>query len=437
MRIVRIGCLAVVFLLMVFSVNFGVLQAAQVIKTTAGQAVLVEGAEKARSEAVLDALGEALNRYIYDDMAVSREFERQINDKILKRRKFYVKSYGIQSERTLGDLYQVELRVELQSDLLEQELKKIEKGERRQVEQLTLVVLPPAESGHKGIDPNSSNRNYPHLENNGAQALEPTSLLQSLSEELAVYGFSLEMINPTSPDLLEMFAQLLKTNQAESRQMPKASWFQGLLPGDLIVVVRSSKVREEIIVSLRKSFWQAQADILFIDTKNEMVTHLPRVTAKIINSDYIAGMEQLTKKLTKQVQQSSLDRLLRDYIVPQESEELVVLQCQGFHNPADFAVFKESLQSLRTVKEVTLQALAPGCLELGVRILTSAPLLVKWLNSYRSENTSFTLQVFPLGEGLGRSRQSPVISQQSMVALGDEIPEHFLVRVNYAPETGN
>ncbi len=84
-----------------------------------------------------------------------------------------------------------------------------------------------------------------------------------------------------------------------------------------------------------------------------------------------------------------------------------------------------------------MQALAPGCLELGVRILTSVPLLVKWLNGYHLENTSFTLQVFPLGEGLGGSRQSSVISQQSMVALGDEIPEHFLVRVNYAPETGN
>ena len=38
---------------------------------------MVGGAEKARSEAVFDALGEALSLYIYSDMAVSHEFEQQ------------------------------------------------------------------------------------------------------------------------------------------------------------------------------------------------------------------------------------------------------------------------------------------------------------------------------------------------------------------------
>ncbi|MEA1921230.1 MAG: hypothetical protein U9N63_01090, partial [Pseudomonadota bacterium] len=129
MKIVKIGWLTTVFLFLVLGSNPALLPAASVVKTTVGQAVLDGGSEKARAEAVFDALGEALSRYLYDDMAASYEFEQQINEKIIKRRKFYVKSYEIQSERTLGDLYQVELRVELQVDLLEQELRKIERRE--------------------------------------------------------------------------------------------------------------------------------------------------------------------------------------------------------------------------------------------------------------------------------------------------------------------
>ena len=406
MKITRVSYLLLVIFMMLCCSRIGLLQAS-LVKTTIGQAVLVDGSEKARSQAVMDALGEALNLYIYEDMAVSQEFEQQVNEKILNNRKSYVKSYEIQSEYTLGDLYQVELRVELQTDLLKQELKKIERGERLQVERLTLVVLP-----LNGIEPDSS-----HIDNGGAQALalEPSSLFRSLQQELAIYGFSLEMVEGLSQEMGLMFAQLLETGETENRQRPKASWFQGLLPGDLIVVVRPFKVSEERIVSLNKSFWRSQAEFLFIDTKNDMITYLPKVSAKVINSDYITGLEDLTEKLTGEVQRVCLDRLLRDYVVPRESESMVLLQCQGFLNPVDFRAFKETLLSLRTVKEVSLQALAAGSLELGVRILTSAPLLVKWLNDFYSEDLPFTFQVYPL----------------------DETPEHYLVRVNYAPTTGN
>ncbi len=407
MKIVRVCLLAVGFFLFTLGSNFAFVQAATVVKETAGQAVLVGGSEKARSEAVFDAIGEALSRYIYDDMAASHEFEQQINEKILKRRKRYVKSYGIQSERTLGDLYQVELRVELQSDLLGQELRKIERRKRRQVEHLTLVVLPPIGLGES----------HPQIDNGGihALALEPTALLQSLQQELAVYGFSLEMANTISPDLMAMFIKLMEASDAESQQKPEANWFQGLLYSDLIVVVRSAEISEERIVSLRKSFWRSQAELVFIDTKNDMITHLPTVTAKVINSDYVVGLEQLTENLTEQVQKTCLDRLLRDYIIPQESDELVVLQCEGFRQPADLAALKERLQSLRTVKKVSLLALASGSLELGVRIMTPAPLLVKWLNDFHSDDLPFTLKVYPL----------------------DETPEHYLVRVIYESTLDN
>ncbi|MEA1922700.1 MAG: hypothetical protein U9N63_08590, partial [Pseudomonadota bacterium] len=319
----------------------------------------------------------------------------------------YVKSYEIQSERTLGDLYQVELRVELQVDLLEQELRKIERRERRQVEHLTLVVLPTAGMG-ENLEP---------VDNGGLRnlALEPTVLEQSLQQELAVYGFSLEVVDTISPDLMGMFVQLLQKDELSGRSEPEAAWFQGLLSGDLIVAIRPGEVSEERIVSLRKSFWRSRAELVFIDTKNDMITHLPTVTAKVISSDYVAGLEKLTQNLTEGVQQACLDRLLRDYIVPQESEELMVLQFEGFRRPADFVLFKERLQSLRTVKEVSLQALAAGSIELGVRILISPPLLIKWFNGFSSDDLPFTFTVYPL----------------------DETPEHYLIRVNYDPAAGS
>ncbi len=403
----KIGWLVTVFLLLVMAGNPVLLPAASVVKTTAGQAVLDGGSEKARAEAVFDAFGEALSRYLYDDMAASYEFEQQINEKIIKRRKLYIKSYEIQSERTLGDLYRVELRVELQGDLLERELRKIERRERRQVEHLMLVILPAA-----GLE-----ENLESIDNGGAwsMALEPTVLRQRLQQELTVYGFSLEVVDTISPDLLSMFVQVLEENEIAGQSEPEAAWFQGLMPGDLIVAIRPGEVSEERIVSLQKSFWRSQAELVFIDTKNDMITHLPTVTAKVINADYVTGLEKLTGNLTERVQQACLDRLLRDYIVPQESEELVVLQFEGFRRPADFALFKERLKSLRTVKEVSLQALAAGSIELGVRILISAPLLIKWLNGFSSDDLPFTFTVYPL----------------------DETPEHYLVRVSYDPAAGS
>ena len=139
------------------------------------------------------------------------------------------------------------------------------------------------------------------------------------------------------------------------------------------------------------------------------------MTAKVINSDYVAGLEQLTENLTGKVQKTCLDRLLRDYIMPQESNALVVLQCDGFRRPVDFAAFKERLQSLRTVNEVSLLALSAGSLELEVRILTPSLLLIKWLNDFHSDDLPFTLKVYPL----------------------TKTPEHYLVRAIYESTLDN
>ncbi|MBN2810155.1 MAG: hypothetical protein JXR80_11735 [Deltaproteobacteria bacterium] len=417
MKSVRIFSLVLGFWLLLWGLDCRFVAAAVVVKTAAGQAVLVEGSEKARSQAVLDALGEALNRYLYDDLAVSREFASEIEEKILKRRKLYVKSYEIQSERTLGDLYQVELKVELQGDLLEQELRQIERREKRQVERLTLVVLAPATDPELGPD--------------GARSpvLEPTLLLQQLGKELDLYGFRLELVNPVAPELEPLLLPLLEAGSGLERPQPQAAWFEGVLPGDLIIVVRSSRVREEKIVSLQKSFWRSQAEIVFIDLKNRTITPLPEVTAKVINADYLAGAQELTETLTARVQQECLDHLLRDYVVPRESQSLVVLQCRGFRRPQDFAFFREQLQELRMVQEVSLQALAAGSVEVSVRLLTKAPLLLKWLNDFSAGNGSFTLQAYALDKG---------VAEKSMLdkTAADAGPEQFLVRVIYDSVTG-
>jgi len=54
------------------------LYAAVAVKMISGQAVLTEGVEKARKESISDALSEALNDYIYKDMAVNHKFEPQV-----------------------------------------------------------------------------------------------------------------------------------------------------------------------------------------------------------------------------------------------------------------------------------------------------------------------------------------------------------------------
>ena len=120
---------------------------------------------------------------------------------------------------------------------------------------MTLVVLPPAGAAE----------NHLRIENGRAHtvALEPTALLQSLGQELAVYGFSLEMVDTISSDLMAMFVKLMETSETENLQKAgRANWFQGLLPGDLIVLLRSGEVSEERIVSLQKSFWRSRAEIV-------------------------------------------------------------------------------------------------------------------------------------------------------------------------------
>lgn len=363
------------------------LYAASALKTISGQAVLTDGVEKARQESISDALGEVLRNYIYGDMAVNHKFEPQIDATILKNRNFFIKKFEIKNERTLGELYQIELLVELKSELIESELKKIEHLKKHQVKTLQLVVLPPgvssdhadSEIGNESDDPLTS-------------ILEPTTLNRELQQGLTVYGFTLSGSGKLAPELEEVFIKLMDTDDPGSREKFNASWFHGFMNADLAVVIRPAGVREERLLSLNKSFWHGQADIIFIDMKNNTITRLPTSEAKVISSDYITGMERLTRELSARVRKNVTGRLLRDYVVPGGEEAHVVLRCTGFRRPADFMAFKEHLKSLQTVKSISLQKLSAGFLELDVTTLTSAELLLKWINNFTVDGLPYHLQ---------------------------------------------
>ncbi len=356
---------------------------AAVVKTISGQAVLTEGVEKARKESISDALNESLSSYIYEDMAVNRKFESQVDEIIFKNRNLYIKNFEIQSERTLGELYQIELRVELNSELIEKDLQRIEHSKRLQINNLKLVVLPPA------TDPDED-------QSFNVSPLEPQVLARNLRQGLTVYGFELVPVGTVTPELESMFIKLMERDNVGVVRNFNASWFQGLIDGDMIIVVRPATVREEQIASLQKSFWHGLADIAFIDMKNSLITRLPTVSSKVISADYVAGMERLSKDLNAKIRKNVTDRLLRDYIVSGGVEQRLELKCSGFHKPADFIVFQERLRSLQTVKRVDLIALATDSITLEITTLTAADLLVKWLENAAADDLSFRLKVTPL-----------------------------------------
>ena len=357
-----------------------------VIKTISGQAVLTDGVEKARKESINDALGEALNNYIYGDMAVNHKFEPQIDEIIIKNRNRYIKNFAIQSEHTLGELYQIELRVELKSELIERDLKKIEKPEKLKVENLLLVFLSPKTGlSDPAADSASNETEF------STPALNPTALERELKQELMVYGFTLSGANELTPELRSTMSALLDSDESSALKEFNSAWFKGLMAGDLIIVVRPDEVREERIVSLRKSFWQSQAEIVFIDMKNDTITHLPTIETKIVGDDYVLGMERLTRELRDKVGVRIIDRLLRDYVIPGGNEIRIELECLGFQQPADFMAFKERLESLRTVNNVALKELTAGSLTIEITTLTPADLLREWLNNTAGKNLNFHL----------------------------------------------
>ncbi len=419
-------CLSIIIFGLTIIVANTTVYANNVTKTISGQAVLIDGVEKARKESINDALGEALNNYIYGDMAVNHKFEQQIDEIILKNRNRYIKKFTIQSEHTLGELYQIELRVELKSQLIERDLKKIEKSEKLKVENLLLLFLPPKiSSSGSGLESDRAETEF------SAPSLDPTALEHELEQELTLYGFRLSSANTLTPELKSMIVELLDSGESPALREFKSEWFKGVLTGDLIIVVRAADVREEKIVSLRKSFWQSQAEIVFIDIKNGAITYLPVVETKIVGDNYVVGMERLTQELSDKVCSHTIDRLLRDYVVPGGIEERIEFECMGFRQPADFMAFKERLRSLRTVKEVLLKEFAPGSLTIEITTLTPPEILGEWLNSAAAKNLNFQLQATLLPDLVPVSADQLAINNSATVPV-----RRYLVQVVYgAPDS--
>jgi hypothetical protein len=363
--------------------------AAVVVESVNGRAVLEGSADRARTQAVDAALRRALRRYVFEEQGISPKFEKKVNQEIISDRNRFIRSYEILRERTLGDLYQVELKVELRADLIDQVLAGIEQKHKQRVEHLVLAQLPPVRM--EGAAP-------------AAPVLESSLLLTELQGELQAYGFSLEAAGPLSAELKVMLSRVLADSGDGSGGRLDAGVFKGLLPGDLIIVVRSSPADEEKIVSLDKSLWKARAELAFIDLRNGRIIRLPPVNAKVINQDYVAGLKELTRTLTGRVKDACLDRLLRDYVIPERKKTEVVLECRGFPRPADFALFRQRLEALRSVSGVRIQALAAGLIELRLELVTPPRTLVAWINSFKAPDFPGRLTAYAAG-----GENSPVV----------------------------
>jgi hypothetical protein len=427
--ITRLCLLGLIFCLLLVCGGTQSLYAAATTKTISGQAVLTEGVEKARKESISDALGEVLRNYIYGDMAVDHKFAPQIDKIILKNRNFYIKKFEIKSERTLGELYQIELRVELKSELIESELEKIEHLKKRQIKTLQVVVLPPEAVVGGSSDLENSDRSDALL----TPVLEPTLLTRDLQQDLSVYGFTLTGSDPLRSELEATLVKLMETDNSYNlsrRQELDYSRLRGVISVDLLLVIRPSGVREERIASLNKSFWHSQADIVFIDMKNNVMMHLPTAESKVIGADYITGMERLTRELDANVRKSVLDRLLRDYVVPGGKEAQIILKCVGFRQPADFIVFKDRLKSVKTTKSVTLKELAAGSLEIEITTLSSIELLVKWINNFSFTGLSYRLSATALPASAAK------IENRSAIDPTVVSPAIYLVEVIYGAPNG-
>lgn len=347
--------------------------------TVDAQALLEQGMAKARQQAVNEALLEALRRNIFDNLAVSRDFEKEIEEKILDRREVFVKSYAIQNERTLGDLYWLELKVEIQDETLAAELAQIQQGRRLKVERLALVVMPPA----------GNTADLPIL-------FEPSALASSLGHELELYGFSLELLREPEADLLSLIRKTVMLENPSS--LPRAEWFQALIDVDLLIVLWAEGVSHESVVSLGKEFWRSQVRLAFIDCRNDLITVLPELKAKVISENYVDGLEKMTRKLQQVVADSCLERLSRDYLLPQAEQRNLRLQCKGLRLPADFERLREKLESLRGIGRFQLQALSAGSLEFEIEVLTPVPLLLDWLADYRDPAAGLWFKVYPLDD---------------------------------------
>ncbi len=422
-------------------------------KIIEGQAVLGQGATAARQEAIRAAFAEALRRYIYDDLGFSREYAAVVNEKILRHPRPFIRSYTIQQEQRFGDLYQVELKIDLQDALLGRELERIETGSRPEIVGVALMVLSlPAVREKKATAPAAA------LSGDSAalsSVTPPLSALdvefpKALAGELEVYGFKSTVIAP-SPGSFGRLERLLEEGDspAETGWLPR-------FPGRVMILVRPFPVEVKGLSSLRKALWKQSVALFLIDRYFPRITRLGKVEAKIIESDRNAALAALRWRLTAEVVRRCSARLARDYRLPRENESSLLLSCRGFRSPADFSLFRERLARLRTVKKLELAGLSRGTITLCLELLISPATLIRWLEHCDFGTAGFRLRIFSRaalpGTGTGRRHLADAASVTTdsrpeenslpLPALEEEedssVPlRKLVVQVEYAVKSGN
>jgi hypothetical protein len=192
----------------------------------------------------------------------------------------------------------------------------------------------------------------------------------------------------------------------------------------LLILIQPFPVSAEKIVSLDKYLWKGSAGVAFFDLKNQRTTKLGKVQAKVIEADQTTGLTALGQSLNAAIVEAVVDRLLRDYRIPQEHESRLRLKCRGFRKPSDFYLFQQRLSRLRTVKRLTLVSLAPGVIELELALLIPPMTLKEWIDHLPVGEMGFRLRAIALpsqapASGMRSEGQSHITTQ----ALGDTTPE--------------
>ncbi|MBN2333008.1 MAG: hypothetical protein JXO49_02745 [Deltaproteobacteria bacterium] len=348
-----------------------------------GSALLAADQTAARREAINDALGNALHSYVYDQLLANHSDDELINEHIFNRQDRYILSYEIISDRLLGDLFQIELAVHVNQELVQEELAMIMEPEKRAVQDIRLIIIQ-----RYGTAPLST---VPLLEQ--SLPLEPSSLAENLHGELAAYGFMLTYHPNISDELQQLFLLTTENRRTPDNSLPvSAGRFKELLPGDLAIFIDLQPMEEKHIGTVDKLLLSVDYDMTFVDMKNNSLVILPPAATQVLAESLPAGMPLLAEKLNAQLKNQIMDRMLREYAVFPENEQEIMLAINGFRQHRDFKQFTDELETLRTVGAVRLHALSAGHIELKVSTYATMELLIEWLNRFSPADGSYALR---------------------------------------------
>jgi len=332
---------------------------------------------------IADTLNNALDRYIHEKMVSGHGYDEMIKEQMLNQQDRYILSYEIISDRLLGDLLQLELRVNFNKSLLQEDLATILKSEKRAVQDIRLII----------IQENINNQLLSEPLLTQAVLLSPEELAKQLNDELTAYGFHLTLNQNISDNLKELLTTsihpdntLAKTSTIDMKQ------FQYLLPGELTIYIGVGNFHEERINTVHKQLLTVEDTLAFIDLKNRTSTILPAIINKSLTDYLPSGISVLSAELVEKLKNRIMYYMLQKYVVFPEHEEEVSIIISGFHRHQDYIYFKEALENLRTIKSVDLSALSSGRIELKVTTYSQIDLLLNWINRFTPSEHNYQLQ---------------------------------------------